>query len=131
MRRWEAIFVIVALIAMPLVLLAGSMAGCAEGCCRCCCQPHAAHNSPMSRPMKTAKSVDMACQHGGLGHVLECRLKSEHGTPEYAFFAPIPPTLLSLSTKVAAPEISRHEFDRQDESATPGILTTPFLPPRS
>lgn len=73
----------------------------------------------------------MACHHGESGHMIECGMKSGQGTLEYASLAPIPPTVLSSSAKLAAPEICRHDFEQHDEFATPGILTAPFEPPRS
>jgi hypothetical protein len=131
MRRWEAILAICALVAAPLALLSGSTAGGPEGCGRFCCLPHGAHNSPIPHPVKTEKKAEMACHHGETGHMLECGMKSGNGPLEYAFAAPIPPTVLSASAKLAVPEISRQEFYCLDEFATPGILTAPFEPPRS
>ena len=130
MRRGEAILVIVALLAMPLVLLAGTGAG-AGGCGRYCCLPHAAQNSPMSPSENARQTSEMACHRGKLGHLLGCGMNSRRGSSDVALLAPIPPTLLSTSAKLAAPEILRQAFDRQDESSTAGIFTAPFQPPRS
>jgi hypothetical protein len=131
MRRMEAILVIFVLAAMPVLLLtAGTDAG-AEGCGRYCCPRRAALNSPMSHSTKAEKGAESMCHHGELGHMLECGMKSGHGMFEYTLIGPIPPTFLSPFATLAAPEISRQGFDRQDESATPGIMIIPFKPPRS
>jgi hypothetical protein len=131
MRRMEAILLVFALLATPLALLASGVAAGPQGCRRFCCLPHAAHNSPMSQSKKAGKDAEMACHHGEARHMIECGMKSGEGTLEYASLAPIPPTVLSPSAKLAAPEICRHHFEQHDAFATPGILTAPFEPPRS
>jgi hypothetical protein len=131
MRRMEATLVIFVLAAMPVLLLTAGTDGGAEGCGRYCCPRRAAHDSPMSHSTKAEKGAESTCHHGEVGHMLECGMKSGHGAFEFTLIAPIPPTFLSPSAILAAPEISRQGIDRQDESAKPGILTIPFKPPRS
>jgi hypothetical protein len=126
MRRPQAIFVIVALLATPLALVAHGMAEDAGGCDRMCCLRHATHPA-------AEKSVNegMACHHSAAGRKCECAISSGGSPIDYGFLAPIVPTSPSAIVSILNPQVFREYFARFSESTPSGFPSAPFEPPRA
>jgi hypothetical protein len=120
MRRAQAILVIVALLATPLALLARGVSAEAPECTGMCCLPHGHH---------AAQHKDMKCEHGGIGHVFECTMKSDHHT-ECGLIAPIVPTVPSAMASIAIPDVSGDALTQFREISPIGLASVPFQPPR-
>jgi len=132
MRRVQAIFVIVALLATPLALLARADDSGMADCNGMCCLPHGGHHhSPARTPAQQRPMDDMDCHHGALGHMMECSMRSGQQRMDYGLLAPFPPAQTSVVTSLDRPKVSRLanlQFPVGDLSA--GFLAGPFQPPR-
>ena len=120
MRRAQAILVIVALLATPLALLARGVNGEASECTSMCCLPHGHH---------AGQHKEMGCQHGEIGHVFECTMKSGHHT-DYGLISPIVPTVPSAIAFLAIPDAHSDIIGQFREISAAGLLSVPFQPPR-
>jgi hypothetical protein len=113
MRRTQAIFVIVALLTVPLAPIAWGMACEASSSSpMMCCLPHTSH-SQQGKPM--------ACH---------CPVKSGKQLPDVGLIAPIPLATLAARVKFLAPEDIRRIFFAFSQSYASGFLPAPFEPPR-
>lgn len=116
MRRAEAIVVIVALLAVPLALLARGFS-CDQKQCMCC----AMHGA------KTQHGKGMSCSHCA-GQ--KCAMDSAHSRMDYGFIAPMAPTAPAARVVLAAPEITRQAFVLYVPAVPAGFVGVPFQPPR-
>jgi hypothetical protein len=128
-RRTQAIALILALLATPLVLLAQSGPGGA-GCDRMCCLPHGHHAPQPQTEGSRAQDEEMACHHGPAGHMMKCQMRANHPANLSGPVAPIPPTILTAAGLMAAPAVTNEIPFRFQEEASSGFSTPPFNPPR-
>jgi hypothetical protein len=132
MRRVQAILVIVALLATPLALLARANDSGMADCNGMCCLPHGGHHhSPARNTAPASNEEDMACDHGALGHMMECSMRSGQPRMDYGLLAPLPPAKTSGVASINPPEVSgigNLRFPAGNLSA--GFLAGPFQPPR-
>ncbi|MGD0956638.1 MAG: hypothetical protein ABR953_07380 [Candidatus Acidiferrales bacterium] len=124
MRRVHAIFVIVALLATPLALLA--RADCGETACDCMC----------SLVQKSIPSKDqhphakMLCGQA-TGQKQTCTMNAKRHPPDYGLNTLMAPTA-PLSFAVLPPTSStRYALDQRAQFFPLGFLSEPFQPPRS
>ena len=133
MRQVQAIFVVVALLAMPLALLARAVDPGMPDCNGMCCLPHGSHHHAPARNSSPEPSKDdMACHHGAAGHMIECSMRSGEERMDYGLLAPFPPAQTSALVYIDRPKVSRignSQFPAGNLSA--GFLAGPFQPPRS
>jgi hypothetical protein len=133
MRRVQAILVIVALLATPLALLARANEPGMADCNGMCCLPHGGHHhSPARSTAPASHEEEMACQHGALGHMMDCSMRSGQQRMDYGLIAPFAPVQTSVVASIAQPRVSRltrSQFPVFNLSA--GFLAGPFQPPRS
>jgi hypothetical protein len=133
MRRSQAILVIVALLAMPLALLARAVEPGMPDCNGMCCLPHGSHHhAPVRNSSPQPQKDEMACHHGAAGHMMECSMSSGEQRMDYGLFAPFPPAQPSALAFIAGPKFSRFansQFPAGNLSA--GFLAGLFQPPRS
>jgi hypothetical protein len=133
MRRVQAIFVILALLATPLALLARAEESGMADCDGMCCLPRGGHHhSPARTPAQQPPMDGTDCHHGALGHVMECSMRSGQQRMDYGLIAPFPPAQTSVLASLDRPKVSRPanlQFPADDLSA--GFLAGPFQPPRS
>src|SRR5271163_3195958 len=125
MRRLQAMFVIAALLAAPLALLARGRGGDSGDCNRMCCLRHGSHPAAGE-----SLSEGMMCHRTAAGHGCECAMNSGPSPVDYGFLAPIVPTSPSAVVSILNPQISRDFFGRPTEVAPSGFLSAPFEPPR-
>jgi hypothetical protein len=131
MRRTQAILVILALLATPLALLARATGMDSMACNGMCCLPHGQHHSAANTSQRSPHD-GMSCEHGALGHLLECAMKSGHQRLDYGFLSPLAPTKPSTLASVSAlnlPRVAR--FQSRTETPSAGFVANPFQPPRS
>jgi hypothetical protein len=123
MRRVHAIFVIVALLATPLALLA--RADCGETTCDCMCSFVQRSLSSMARHDQGR----MLCgQATGQKHI--CTMNAKHRSPDYGLNTLMAPTV-PLSFAMLPPSGGTwHAFDRHAQFLPLGFLSEPFQPPR-
>jgi hypothetical protein len=128
-RRAQAITLILALLGIPLVLLAQSGPGGA-GCDRMCCLTHGHHAAQPRNEGSRAQDEEMTCHHGATGHMMECQMRASHHGSFSSPVAPIPPTMLSAGASIAAPDLTTEIPSRNLEVAISGFDSPPFEPPR-
>ena len=118
MLRLPAYFVITALLATPLALLARGIA-CNPSDCNCmalCARQAAAHSEHLCG---AARLAPMCGTH-----------RSNHAI-DYGFIAPIPPTAPIPRARLAELAVSNDFVTPEAQSAIAGSLSVPFHPPRS
>jgi hypothetical protein len=113
MRRTQATFVIVALLAIPIAPLAWGMACEASSSPMMCCLPQGPH-SLAGKPM--------ACH---------CPMKSANQLPDIGLIAPIPLAAPAARATIIPPEESRRMLLAFSQLAASGFLPAPFEPPRA
>jgi hypothetical protein len=123
MRRVHAIFVIVALLATPLALLARS--DCGETMCDCMC----------SLVQKSLLST-VQHEHGRMlcgqapGQMHTCTMNARHHPPDYGLNTQMAPTAPLSFAVLPSPGSTRHAFDQHTQFSPLGFLSEPFRPPR-
>lgn len=122
MRRAQAILVLLAFAALPLVPLvqASQMQGCA--CTRACC---------MRQQTKSASNRARGtnyCPRPGAHHVCDCGMASR--TALEFVLAPIPPTLMSPLAVLAPPSVSVAAPKQLSHFCIFGFSREVFEPPR-
>jgi hypothetical protein len=125
MRRAQSVFVILTLLALPLILLAQT--NHAPACDGLCCVRHPTHSGSATK----TNSEMMSCHHGVAGHLFQCGMHSNPHRTNNALLAPLPPTMLSAAAFLPAPVLTRDARPQSAQSAEPGFLSLPFEPPRS
>jgi hypothetical protein len=135
MQRFQAIFVISLMLALPLALLTDARSGGMGMCDGYCCLPHGHHAAQMPQANRQASqekpAEEMSCHHGESTHPLNCTMKSNNHAMEYGILAPLAPTNLSSLVILATPVVSRRVPVEFSQEATSGDLSTPFEPPRA
>ena len=112
MQRAKVTIVIVALLAVPLALLARGMAcesSSGPRVCRMLCGP----------------------QHGNQPMVCHCAEKSSKHIPDFGLIAPLPPTEPEAFVVLAAPDSLRQPMHSQSQVSRPGFVPVPFEPPKA
>jgi hypothetical protein len=112
MRRAQAIFVVLALLALPLAPLAWGLACEDASVPMMCCLMHTTH-SPSGQPV--------ACH---------CTGKSPKHAPEIGMISPIPPVTATLRVEIAPPQRALDNSLGYSRSETAGFRSAPFEPPR-
>jgi hypothetical protein len=111
----------VALLAVPLALMAREYASAVQECTMACCR---------GRHVSAAK---MKCGHaakGGAGAAL-CTMGCESQTTDYGLNCPLPPFQLSASAKLPAMRPGRLSFSVAEILDFAGYFPPPFNPPRT
>lgn len=127
MRRAQAILVLLALAALPLVPLvqASQMDGCT--CTLACCMRQRA-DSASNRAKGTNSHGTNYCQRQGVHHVCDCGMMSRTGL-EFVL-APIPPALMSPLAVLAPPSVSLAANQQLSQHSIFGFSREVFEPPR-
>lgn len=112
MQRAKAAIVLLALLAVPLALLARGMACESSSGPMMCCMLHGSH-------------------HGNQPMVCHCAGKSSKHVPDFGLIAPIPPTEPEAFAVLAAPGSLRASVYSQFRLTAPGFLSVPFEPPEA
>lgn len=115
MRRAQAILVVVALLAIPLAMLARS-GPCEQTQCMCCLM----HGS------KAQHGKAMQCSH--CSGQKKCGIGSQ--LPDYGLIAPMAPTTPAPQTALAALAVSRRVLVNYAPGLPTGFSSEPFEPPR-
>ncbi|HKF52748.1 MAG TPA: hypothetical protein VKB26_10565 [Candidatus Acidoferrales bacterium] len=118
MRRIQAATLIVALLAVPLALVARADAGMAQECAMACCRGRHVSAAKMKcgRAAKDAQNATCQC--------------AEHG-PDYGLNSPLPPFQLSAGAKLPAMRPARAICVAMTISDFAGYFPPPFNPPRA
>jgi hypothetical protein len=112
MQRAKAAIVVVALLAVPLALLARGMACEFSSGPIICCMLCGSH-------------------HGNQPMVCHCAGKSSSHVPDFGLIAPLPPTEPEAFATIAAPISLRQSTRSQSHLSLPGFVSVPFEPPRA
>jgi len=112
MQRVKAMIVVVALLSVPLALLARGMACESSSCPMACCMLHGSH-------------------HGNQPMMCHCAGKSSSHVPDFGLIAPLPPTEPEAFADIAAPSSLRQPMHSQSELSLPGFVPVPFEPPKA
>ncbi|HEX5424493.1 MAG TPA: hypothetical protein VFW94_13170 [Candidatus Acidoferrales bacterium] len=122
MRRAQAILVLLALAALPLVPLvqASQMDGCT--CTLACCMRQRADSASNRAQGKNY------CQRQGVDHVCDCGMMSR--TALEFVLAPIPPALMLPLAVLAPPSVSLAANQQLSQHSIFGFSREVFEPPR-
>lgn len=131
MRRAQAFVLVLALLAVPLSLLARASGGMGDGCDSMCCLVHGRHAARLPVTVSDSVEKDMDCRHGEAGHAIKCFINAGQHGMDYGFFAPIAPTSPSAIVTLAFPTQFRAMFLHSIEFLSAGYFQAPFEPPRS
>lgn len=112
MQRVKAAIVLVALLAIPLALLARGMACESTAGPMICCMLHGSH-------------------HGNQPMVCHCAGKSSSHVPDFGLIAPLPPTEPEAFAAIAAPGSLRQPMYSQSPFSLRGFVAVPFQPPKA
>lgn len=112
MQRAKATIVLLALLAVPLALLARGMACESSSGPMICCMLHGSH-------------------HGNQQMMCHCAGKSSSHIPDFGLIAPLPPTEPEAFAAIAAPSSLREPMYSQSQPSLPGFVSVPFEPPRA
>jgi len=113
MRRAQPIFVVLALLALPLAPLAWGFSCQAVSPPAFYCPMHAGHS---------ASGKPMICQ---------CPGHSQQRTPDFTLVAPIPPGTVAARIEIAAPQTARDNYSALSQASVSGFRSAPSEPPRA
>jgi hypothetical protein len=117
MRRFHGMFVIIALLAAPIALLARGFACDMSECdCKMTCAMQVSHSRPMC---------------GMATHAPMCATHQGHHPLDYGFIAPFAPAVPLPQAALVAPVVSREFVSQLAQFSVDGISSAPFEPPRS
>jgi hypothetical protein len=117
MRRMQAASLIVALLAVPLALVARAYACAPQECTMACCRGRHA----MAKDCQHSASGAMSCTMG-------C---NSQATPDYGLAAPLPPFQLSAGLRLPGLKATRAILPVVAVSDFAGYSPPPFNPPRA
>lgn len=120
MRRIQAATLIMALLTVPLALVARGYAGASQECAMACCRG------------RHVAAMKMNCGHSAQNrgaHTAMCQC-TEHG-PDYGLNCPVPPFELRASVKLPAMSAARAVCAAMTISDFAGYFPPPFNPPRA
>lgn len=137
MHRVKAILVIVALLSMPLAVLAQSANEDMPSCGGMCCLPHRGahhHAAPQATQQATAQNHEKsgaACEHGSIPP-MNCAFNCGNTHAVHFFVSPLAPTKPSNLASVESLEPpAAAKFHLKSANILPGFFATPFQPPRA
>ena len=120
MRRIQAVSLVIALLAVPLALVARGYACASQQCTMMCCLPH------------THADAHMKMNCSGAGRVPVCAMQcNSHKNVDYGLASPLAPTQLAEGLALPAPKVARLSFFLVRHMASSGITFEPFKPPRA
>ncbi|MGA9883028.1 MAG: hypothetical protein WBQ34_04825 [Candidatus Acidiferrales bacterium] len=121
MRRFQSATVVIAMLAIPLALLART-GPCAQSKCSRMC-------AIILRSVNTAKHQRCICGMAMGGQ--QCAGHSSQQVPDYGLNAPIAPTMPSARVAVAPPDSERRAQIRDAAMVSPGFRFELIRPPRA
>ncbi|HVA71759.1 MAG TPA: hypothetical protein VNF02_01510 [Candidatus Limnocylindrales bacterium] len=123
MRRIQAVSVIVALLAVPLALVARGYACAPQNCTMMCCLSSGGH---------PAHAMNMDCQHSSSGaSACMMRCSSRGKAVDYGLASPIAPTQLAEGFAIPALKVARLSLFPLRDMTSAGFTFEPFQPPRA
>jgi hypothetical protein len=120
MRRIQSAFVIVAMLAIPLALLART-GPCAQSKCSRMC----------ALILGSVRAQHMRCTCGMGTDGAQCPMHSSQQAPDYGLNAPIAPTIPSPRVAIAPPNSTRRALVRDAELTASGFRFELLQPPRA
>jgi hypothetical protein len=120
MRRVQSAIVIVALLAIPLALVART-GPCAQSQCSRMCD----------LILRSVRVQHMHCTCGMTADGSQCQKNSSQKLPDYGLNAPMAPTMPSARVALVAPSFTRRAVARELESPAFGFRSEPIQPPRA
>ncbi|HEV2297092.1 MAG TPA: hypothetical protein VGR72_01075 [Candidatus Acidoferrales bacterium] len=121
-QRFQALGLVLALLALPLAVLAGVYACAPQSSVMLCCPAHRGHS--MNRMHMNGNGSDS----GSSLCAVKCNSQS---SPEFSLIAPLPPTQLSSIPELPAPDSTEAVRRAHSPHVYAGYLLLPFRPPRS
>ena len=113
MRRFQAVLVILALLATPLAIFASA---------NCCCQT----TCPMCAAMH-GKMAHCTCPM----HNAKCGMTGKMQLPDFALASPLAPTVPQPFFRMTRPTAARALYAEMVPALPQGFQSPPFAPPRS
>jgi len=117
-RRIQSVSLILALLAVPLALVARGYACAPQQCTMMCCLAH-------------KHAMNMNCAGSGSAGSSACAMQcSSNKNIDYGLASPLPPTQLSAAFLLPAPRSAEMLFAADYRHAVSGFSRIPFEPPR-
>jgi len=116
MRQIQSVTLIVALLAVPLALVARSCACAPQQCTMTCCLLH-----------KHAMKMNCSGASGASTCAMQC---NSHKNIDYGLASPLAPTQIAERSALPAPKVARLSSFLPRRMASSGFTFEPFKPPR-
>jgi len=120
MRRVQSAFVIVALLAIPLALLART-GPCAQSQCSRMCD----------LILRSVRAQHMRCTCGMTADGSQCPANSSQKLPDYGLNAPMAPTMPTARVALATPVFTRRALASETDPTVSGFGFELLQPPRA
>lgn len=120
MRRIQTVSLIIALLAVPLALVARSYACAPQRCTMMCCLLHKHAGSHMK--------MDCSGASGASACTMQCNSQKNI---DYGLAAPLAPTQLAEGLAIPSPKVARLSLFFSGEIVSAGFTFEPFRPPRA
>lgn len=120
--RLQAFGLVLALLALPLAIVAGAYACAPQSCSMLCCAAHHGHSmNGMHMNCSGSNSKASIC-------IVKCNSQS---APDFSLVAPLPPTQLSWAPNLPAPDQAEALWTFIPAQISAGFSLLPLQPPRS
>lgn len=119
MRRVQSAIVVIALLAVPMALVART-GPCAQSQCSRMCD----------LILRSVRAQHMRCTCGMTKDGSQCPTNSSQNIPDYGLNAPIAPTMLSARAALATPDSSRRALAFEADLTVSGFRFELLQPPR-
>jgi hypothetical protein len=146
-RRFQALLLVLALLASPLALYARGAANEMSDCGGMCCLPHG-HHAPQRAQQNQAAATpakDADCHHDDAGAevnasdahksqlscALECAMHSSPHASSYGLLTTMAPTKPSEVAVLRVAQKSHAASFQVEQTVRSGFLASPFQPPRA
>lgn len=127
MRRAQCIFVILAILALPLSLLARAL-NTTDCCDKMCCLPHHhQHSAAIPAPDPSVAH----CRENAASHSTQCDLTCANALPDYGLTALMLPAFPLAAASISTPASMRSTIFCSAALASLGFLDLPLQPPRA
>ncbi|MHB8411538.1 MAG: hypothetical protein ACYDDI_06270 [Candidatus Acidiferrales bacterium] len=120
LRRIQAVSVVVALLAVPLALVARGYACAPRRCTMMCCLRHKHADAHMK--------MNCAGASGAPACTMQC---NSHKNIDYGLASPLAPTQLAEGVTLPVPKVARLSSFLPRHMASSGFAFEPFKPPRA
>ena len=126
----EALFLVLIMVAAPLVLLGNPLLNSHSKCNGICCRQQKSHSVPTLPDSRPGREAKLNCQRGIAAHIAMC-IAPSGPHDQQSVFAPLPPAVLAEPEAIDGAQRIAEVRLPDSYFARAGFASTPFEPPRS